>query len=139
MKTTIAKISIVLSLVIFSFCCSSCKKDNILESVYYKYSGVEELTYILSEESTVVEFINELSGIMEKYDGNVIINESNLRKDIGNVVKKYDNGAIAGTFHLMKASKEDGPWSVLESWTMNFNSKYNVRSGIVSVKTIANK
>lgn len=99
---------------------SSCKKD---EACWYQ--PYWDLYYITSEYDTYVAFYSAMNAVMEKYDGRAYISESSLKSDLKKVIDRYNNGALEGTVYLQKSTtSEDGPWTIIKSWTMKYSSKY---------------
>ena len=126
-------ILLVLSAFVVLIGLNGCSKS----AKYYKLFGLEEMTYIVAEESAAVDFFNELGAVMTKYDG-TDIKEFSMKSDISKVVRKHNNNVVSGTFYLKKSyTSDDGPWSNVTSWTMKFASKYYSKAGDVDFKTFA--
>lgn len=100
----------------------SCEKD--IEQAFYKYDGLEELQYIIGEESTLNRFMSELASVMNNYDG-TFFTENEIKSDVRTIAEKYDNGILEGTFYLTKANQKDGYYSTIESYALHFNPKYS--------------
>lgn len=135
MKKTVIKIAIAIAVVLALSCLSGCSKlkKELFTTAYYKYFGLEEMYYIIAEESTAVKFFSELGSVLEKYDG-TDFTESQLVNDVDKVARKYNYGVVEGTFYLKKSSDEDGPWTNVKSWDMTFNSKYNTRAAVDEIR-----
>lgn len=137
MKKTIITILCV-AVAFLSFC--AC--DKITETEFWwQYTDLESLQYILGEESTVDAFIDDLCDIIDKYDGKVNYSMATIKRETESVVKKYNWGELSGTFKLKESIVSDsGPWTTYATFTLNFNSKYKVKSTdveIVNVKRTA--
>ena len=63
----ISKLFTVITNGIIALCIlGGCTKEKIY---YYKYEGLEELEYIVGEESTTRAFFSSLNNVMDRFDG----------------------------------------------------------------------
>ena len=99
MKRSVKRISFAIAAFVTIMITNGCNKA----PVWYTYFGLEDMYYILAEEKTAVKFFNELSDIMNKYDG-TNIDENKMKDDIDRVVKRYDNGVLSGSFSSRKSN-----------------------------------
>lgn len=108
----------------------SCEKDSqyVTGETYYKYENLEDLEYISITpygEGTIESFLKELTYIMNNFDG-TLFSQNELVSEIREVVERYDDGLISGSFSLMKSNKgPNGKFKVAESFTLSYSDKYD--------------
>lgn len=99
---------------------SSCTKTEIqLASYKFDEQEIGKLEYMEGHISEAQDFLLELSGILAKYAGTEFT-EMEIVGDIDNVVSKYNNRYIRGTFSLYKAPGTSTTYTPCKTWTMQW-------------------
>lgn len=115
----ISKLFTVITNGIIALCIlGGCTKEKIY---YYKYEGLEELEYIVGEESTTRAFFSSLNNVMDRFDG-TNFTDSEIKSAVQNVVDDYNYGVIQGTFYLQKSTDKNSGYSTVKSYTLTFSS-----------------
>lgn len=109
-----------------AFGLSSCKKiDEKAEG--YEYTWYADLEYIRGYESTYDNFIDDLNGAVEKWDGRIEY-DSQFTNEIKKVVAAYDYEVISGTVKVYKfpvGLSYDSPSArVIATYRLHFSSTW---------------
>ena len=116
MKKFFALAAAVICLIVGTTSCN--KSDEVLAQ--YKFDQQELLTFAeqnLEFETDVENLFKELGDVVSSYNG-TSFTESELVSDLDDVIRRYDNNNLAGTFSLYKALGESKNFSKCHTWTM---------------------
>lgn len=110
-------LSIAAAIICVAASFSSCKKDVV--AAQYKFEKSELLELQCKDSATGEKFFTELGEVNQRF-ANTEFSDNDLIVSYTEVVNKYDNGVIAGTFSLYKAEGTSQNFRPIHTWTMKF-------------------
>jgi hypothetical protein len=122
LMAAVALICMTMTCAVFTSCGDD--KNDTKTVVYYKYTGVDNMTCLQTTEGLLqyTEFATALGNVLSSIQSREVTDQDVVNMT-QSVVDSYDNKMIDGTFKLER-SYNASDWTTLKTFKVNANEKY---------------